>query len=105
MPDPCKLTPPSIHACSIAFTLASVRSGYTQPTGVTTLFPDRRMDLTSSSSGINGAYTTQSASTASTSSLLELATTPNGSRPKISPTSRPSLSALCTQQPTSSSSV
>src|SRR6202044_584300 len=103
MPDPCSVTPPATAASATALTAGLLRSGYTQPTGVTTFFPDRRMATTSSSLGISGLYTTQSASRASTSSLLDVAATPSDSMPKISPTSRPFLSVLCTQQPASSS--
>src|ERR1700683_1094582 len=104
MPDPCSVTPPATAASAIALTAGLLRSGYTQPTGVTTFLPDRRMATTSSSLGISGLYTTQSASSANTSSMLDVAATPIVSAmPRISPTSRPFLSALCTQQPTNSS--
>lgn len=59
--------------------------------------------MTSSSLGISGLYTTQSASSASTSSTLVLAVTPSSWVPMIRPTSTPFFSALCTQHPASSS--
>ncbi len=70
MPEPCKVTPPSIAVSAIALTFGCDMSGYTQPMGVTTFLPDRRMALTSSSLATSGLYMTQSASSASTSSML-----------------------------------
>ena len=104
MPDPCSVTPACTAAWAIALTAGLLRSGYTQPTGVTTFLPDRRIAMTSSSLGIRGLYTTQSASMSNASSVLDVAATPNVPVvPRISPTSRPFLSALCTQHPASSS--
>src|ERR1700722_18200365 len=103
MPDPCRGTPLSTAAFATALWRAFPGSGYTQPTGVTTFLPDRKIATTSSSLGTNGLYMTQSASSASRSSMLDVAVTPNSPSPVIWPTSRPFLSALCTQQPTSSS--
>src|SRR3984893_2109496 len=103
IPDPCSVTPPSSAASAIALTAGLLRSGYTQPTGVTTFLPDRKIATTSSSLGTSGLYTTQSASVASTSSTLEVAATPSAAVPTFSPASGPVLSALCTQQPASSS--
>ena len=80
-----------------------VRSGYTQPTGVTTFLPDRRIATTSSSLGTNGLYMTQSASNASSSSMLEVAVTPKSAESDDLADIEAVLSALCTQQPTSSS--
>src|SRR6202012_2530900 len=102
-PEPCRGTSLSSAASATAWWRLLPGSGYTQPTGVTTFLPDRRIAMTSSSLGTSGLYTTQSASVASTSSMLEVAATPSAAVPRISPTSRPFLSALCTQHPTSSS--
>src|SRR5271168_867357 len=103
IPDPCRVTPASSAASAMALWRGLLRSGYTQPTGVTTFLPDRKIATTSSSLGTSGLYMTQSASNASRSSMLDVAVTPNSPIPVIWPTSRPFLSALCTQQPTSSS--
>jgi len=51
-----------------------------------------------------GEYITQSASSASSAATSFVAMTPIGPIPHSSPTSLPAFAALCTQQPTSSSS-
>src|ERR1700756_4596711 len=103
IPDPCNVTPPAIAASSIALTFGWVRSGYTQPIGVTTFLPERRIAQTSSSSATSGLYITQSASRARMSSTLDVAVTPIGSAPRMSPTSRPLFELLSTQHPPGSS--
>lgn len=61
--------------------------------------------MTTCSSGSSGEYMTQSASaSAQCVDAGAVAATPIGSSPASSAASRPSLSALCTQHPTSSSS-
>src|SRR6202790_3527866 len=75
MPERCRVTPPSIAAWAIALTFGWVRSGYTQPIGVTTFLPERRIALTSSSLATRGLYMTQSASTAGTAHSRAVAVT------------------------------
>lgn len=76
MPDPCRVTPASSAASATALCRGLPGSGYTQPTGVTTFLPERRIVMTSSSFGTRGLYTTQSASRARISSTLVVAVTP-----------------------------
>ena len=86
------------------FDAGLLRSGYTQPTGVTTFLPDRKIATTSSSLGISGLYMTQSASRARTSSTSVVAVTPSGVAADELTDVDAVLLALCTQHPTSSSS-
>src|SRR5689334_22130169 len=102
MPVPCNVTCASRQAAVRPSTWSG--AGYHQPTGVTMFLPDRSSCSTTSLSASIGAYTTQSASSASTSATSFVASTPTGSRPASTAASCPALLALCTQQPTSSSS-
>ena len=102
IPVPCTEVPPAAHAASIAD--SSRPAGKNQLSGVTTLAPEARMRLTTDGSAMIGEYTTQSAPIASSASTSSVAVTPIGPMPHSSPTSTPTLSALWTQHPTSSSS-
>ena len=102
IPVPWTEVPPAAHAASIAD--SSRPAGKNQLSGVTTLAPEARIRATIDGSAMIGEYTTQSAPSASSASTSSVAVTPSGSMPHSSPTSTPTLSALCTQHPTSSSS-
>ena len=76
---------------------------WNSPRVVTTLAPEASSRHTSSASSARGMYSTQSAPSATTSSMSFVATTPVAPSPHRSPASRPALSAECTHTPASSS--
>jgi hypothetical protein len=80
-------------------------AGFCSSIRVVTMFePDSRMRQISSKLQTCGIYNTQSGLSLRTSSMRLVAATPKGAIPESSPASRPTLSALCTQTPTTSRS-
>jgi hypothetical protein len=93
--------PPAAQASSTRWRSAgSMLAGWwNSPRVVTTLAPDASSRHTSSASRARGMYSTQSAPSATTSSMSLVAATPVASSPHSSPASRPALSGAWTHTP------